>query len=128
MLFYNSLITDSAAGATSYACGKKTYNGAIAVDDNIKAMGTAMEAAKQLGMTTGIVTTSRITHATPASFSSHMIDRDLEEEIAEQQATMQNIDLLFGGGRQKYIQREDGQNLLDVMDERGYKTITTLER
>ena len=121
-----SLITDSAAGATAYACGIKTYNGAIAVDDNIKAQGTSMEAAKQLGYTTAIVTTSRITHATPASFSSHMPDRDLEEDIAEQQATQQEVDLLFGGGLQKYTERKDGQNLFTVMQGRGYETIQTL--
>lgn len=86
-----------------------------------------MEAAKKLGMTTGIVTTSRVTHATPASFSSHMNDRDFEEEIAEQQATVQELDILFGGGLQKYTQREDQQNLLNIMKERGYQTIQTLE-
>jgi len=123
----SSLITDSAAGATAYSCGIKTYNNAIAVNDDVKAAATAMEAAKALGMTTAIVTTSRITHATPASFSSHMSDRDYEEEIAEQQATLQEVDLLFGGGLQKYTKREDGQNLLDVMSQRGYQTITTLQ-
>jgi len=122
-----SLITDSAAGATAYACGLKTYNNAIAVDDNIKAQGTAMEAAKEQGMTTAIVTTSRITHATPASFSSHMSDREYEEEIADQQAKNQSVDLLFGGGLQKYTNREDGQNLFATMQDRGYQTIQTYD-
>jgi len=121
-----SLVTDSAAGATAYACGKKSYNGAIAVDDNMKPMGTAMEAAKALGWTTGIVTTSRITHATPASFSSHTSDREYEEDIAEQQATEQYVDILFGGGLQKFTDREDDQDLFTVMNGRNYTTIQTL--
>jgi len=123
-----SLITDSAAGATAYACGQKTYNGAIAVDPEEKPIATAMEAAKYQGMTTAIVTTSRITHATPASFSSHITWRDLEEEIALQQATLQKVDLLFGGGLQMYTEREDGLNLLQTMhDDSGYQTITTYD-
>lgn len=55
-----------------------------------------------------------------------MSDRDYEEEIAEQQATMQEVDILFGGGLQKYQNREDGQNLFEVMENRGYQTIQTL--
>jgi len=77
-------------------------------------------------MTTAIVTTSRITHATPAAFSSHVSERNMEEEIAYQQANDQNVDLLFGGGQQMYLQRADGENLFDTMEERGYSTITTI--
>lgn len=47
------MIADSASGATSYSCGIKTYNEAIAVDDNYKACGTTMEAAKIHGYLTG---------------------------------------------------------------------------
>jgi hypothetical protein len=92
----SNTITDSAAGATAFSCAMKTYNAAIAVDDNLvseflisinrlththtlslssasrqKACGTVLEAAKRKGMATGLVATSRITHATPASFSAH---------------------------------------------------------
>lgn len=120
------MITDSAAGATAYSCGIKTYNGAIAVDPQGKAQATAMEAAKALNYRTAIVTTSRITHATPASFSSHTSHRDFEEDIADQQARNQSVDILFGGGLQKFTDRYDGANLLDVMIQRGYQTLTTL--
>ncbi|KAJ1651299.1 vacuolar alkaline phosphatase, partial [Coemansia sp. RSA 25] len=68
----DSLVTDSAAGATAFSCLIKTYNGAIAVADDKMPCGTVLEAAKlQRGMLTGLVATSRITHATPASFSAH---------------------------------------------------------
>eukprot|EP01094_Clydonella_sp_ATCC50884_P025328 TRINITY_DN6614_c0_g1_i1.p1 TRINITY_DN6614_c0_g1~~TRINITY_DN6614_c0_g1_i1.p1 ORF type:complete len:513 (+),score=170.91 TRINITY_DN6614_c0_g1_i1:97-1635(+) len=127
----SSDITDSAAGATAYSCALHSYNGAIAVTDTTppKACGTVMEAAKREGMVTAAVVTSRITHATPASYMSHMSHRDYEEEIAEQIARNQSVDLLFGGGRAKfspaYGRRKDDADLLEEMRERGYQVITT---
>lgn len=102
----SSLVTDSAAGATAYACGIKSYNGAIGVDPDHKPRGTILEAAKLAGMPTGLIVTSRITHATPASFSAHVVHRDMENEIAEFQLGVYPgyklghvVDVLFGGGR-----------------------------
>ncbi len=66
----------------------KSYNGAIAVDDNRKPCATVLEAAQKKGMKTGLVATSRITHATPASFAAHVVDRDMEDEIAEQEVNL----------------------------------------
>ena len=60
-----------------------------------------MEAAKRRGMHTGAVVTSRITHATPASFTAHAKDRALEEFIAFQQID-HGFDVLMGGGFDKY--------------------------
>ena len=64
---------------------------------------TLLEAAYQNGYKTGLVATSRITHATPGSFAAHVVDRDLEAAIAVQEtgqyALGQNVDLMFGGGR-----------------------------
>ena len=77
----SSLITDSAAGATAFSCGLKSYNGAIGVDQHGKACGTVLEAAKRQGMLTGLVVTSRITHATPAAFSAHVLGRNDEVNI-----------------------------------------------
>lgn len=57
-----------------------------------------MEAAKSIGMKTGLVATSRITHATPAAFSAHVIDRDMEAYIAQQQVERSTADVMFGGG------------------------------
>jgi alkaline phosphatase len=71
--------------------------------------------------------TSRITHATPAAFSSHVEHRDQEYDIAYQQANNQSLDVLFGGGLEKYTSRPDGVNLLQVMQQRGYQTMTTLQ-
>ncbi|KJE97608.1 alkaline phosphatase [Capsaspora owczarzaki ATCC 30864] len=94
----SSLVTDSAAGATAYACRKKAVNGYVGVDSLDKPCGTLMEAAIARGMRTGVVVTSRITHATPASFTSHVLDRDNEALIAVQQLGT-GVDLYMGGGR-----------------------------
>ena len=48
-----NLVTDSAAGATTFACGKKTYNEAVAVDVDKKPLGTILETAQKRGMKTG---------------------------------------------------------------------------
>ncbi|KAG6611730.1 Alkaline phosphatase [Phytophthora cinnamomi] len=77
-----SYITDSAAAATAYATGFKTYDSAIAVDTFEQPLGTVLEAAKARGMVTGMVVTCRVTHATPASFAAHVVDRDSEDDIA----------------------------------------------
>lgn len=107
----SSLVTDSAAGATAFACSLKTYNGAIGVDPQQQPCGTVLEAAKAKGYKTGLVVTSRITHATPASFSAHVTHRDMENQIAMQQignyTLGRNLDLMFGGGRCQFLPRTD---------------------
>ncbi|KAI8904882.1 alkaline-phosphatase-like protein [Gorgonomyces haynaldii] len=99
----SSLVTDSAAGATAFACALKSYNGAISVDPQGKPCGTVLEAAKEQGLFTGLVATSRITHATPATFSSHVASRASEADIAMQQignyTLGRRVDLMFGGGK-----------------------------
>jgi alkaline phosphatase len=104
-----SLITDSAAAATAYSTGYKTYDAAIAVDNATQPLGTILEAAKARGMVTGMIVTSRVTHATPASFAAHIHERDLEDEIATQYVNNKNLDFLLGGGARhfKAAQLED---------------------
>ena len=75
-------VTDSAAGATALATGVKSYNGAISVDVNKKPLLTVLEWAKQQGKRTGVVVTSRINHATPASYLSHNESRRNYDELA----------------------------------------------
>ncbi|CAH7685413.1 alkaline-phosphatase-like protein [Phakopsora pachyrhizi] len=106
----NSLITDSAAGATAFSCALKTYNGAIGVEPKEqKPCGTVLEAAKHRGYLTGLVATSRITHATPASFYAHVIDRDMETKIAKfligDGPLGRSVDLAFGGGRRFFTSK-----------------------
>ncbi|KAI8992359.1 alkaline-phosphatase-like protein [Pilobolus umbonatus] len=99
----SSLVTDSAAGATAISCNIKTFNRAVAVDASKYPCGTLLESAKHVRhMLTGLVVTSRMTHATPAAFSSHVDDRDNENKIAIHQIgdnpLGRSVDLMFGGG------------------------------
>ncbi|PVU99722.1 hypothetical protein BB559_000444 [Furculomyces boomerangus] len=133
----SSLITDSAAGATAFSCGIKSYNGAIAVDDIKRPCGTLLEAAKLKGMKTGLVATSRITHATPGSFSSHVVNRDMEDLIAEYQIGNYSlgrvVDLMLGGGKCHFLPstvqgscRADTRDLLLEAKQNGFSLINSL--
>ncbi|TMP76687.1 alkaline phosphatase, partial [Pseudoalteromonas phenolica] len=78
----HTYVTDSAAGATALSSGHKSYNGAIAVDTAKKPVKTMLEIAKEQGMTTALVATSQINHATPASFAAHNESRRNYDDIA----------------------------------------------
>ncbi|MEM1043762.1 MAG: alkaline phosphatase [Bacteroidota bacterium] len=116
----DSRVTDSAASATAYAAGVRTYNGAIGVDTLRRPVGTILEAAEARGMATGLVVTSRVTHATPASFAAHVPNRWMEEVIAVQLMEA-GVEVLFGGGRRFFVPeaeggaRTDGRSLLAEM-------------
>lgn len=103
----NSLVTDSAAGATAFSCGFKSYNGAISVLPDHTPCGTVLEAAKRAGYMTGLVVTTRITDATPACFAAHANRREYEDLIAEQMIGHyplgRVVDLMIGGGRCHFL-------------------------
>lgn len=111
------LVTDSAAAATALACGFKTVNGAVSVDPQGKPFGTLLEAAEARGLATGMVVTCRLTHATPACFGAHALNRGQEDSIAAQ-LLEQEIELLLGGGARHFLPRgaggtrDDGRDLL----------------
>ncbi len=114
------LITDSAAGATAFACGCKTYNGAIGMTAQKKPCYTILEEAEAFGLATGMVTTSSITHATPASFIAHARDRTYMEEIAAY-FLKTDIDLFIGGGMRYFVARAtDKRNLSQELIDKGY--------
>ncbi|KAJ3376213.1 hypothetical protein GGF31_000280 [Allomyces arbusculus] len=131
----DSWITDSASAATAYACGIKTFNAGIAVDPKNRPCATVLEAAKAAGYTTALVATSRITHATPAGWSAHVIERDWEDIIAAQQigdnVLGRSVDLMFGGGRKFFIPksksgsgRNDERDLfVEAKEKYGWKSI-----
>lgn len=76
-------VTDSASAATAMSAGVKTYNAAIAVDNDRSNVKTVLEAAKEQGKSTGLVATSEITHATPAAFGAHDETRKNMNGIAD---------------------------------------------
>ncbi|CAH2214585.1 alkaline phosphatase [Tepidibacter aestuarii] len=137
----NSLVTDSAAAGTALATGNKTNNGVIAKTPDGKDVTTLIEEAERNGKATGIVTTTRLTHATPASFASHNISRNNENEIALDYLDS-GVDFFAGGGARHFLpqgwvdampsigksKRTDDRNLLSEFDDQGYKVFYGAEQ
>ena len=135
----SGVITDSAASGTAFATGNKTYNGAISVTNEkaAKPVASILEAAKAEGKGTGLISTARITHATPAVYASHVRSRNNENAIASQFLDAE-IDVLIGGGESYFVsdkteavfgkaKREDGRSLIDEFKDKGYATANTKE-
>lgn len=123
----NDLITDSAAGATAFSAGVKTYNGAIGVDTDTMPVTTILEEAEERGLATGLVATSSITHATPAAFIAHVKSRKQMEDIALF-FLRTDIDLFVGGGLRYFTDRsQDERNLVEELREKGWQVHTHLE-
>jgi alkaline phosphatase len=117
----DNLVTDSAAGATAFASGIKTYNGAVGVDVDTAAKVTILELAEKQGLATGLLSTSSITHATPASFIAHVAKRAYMEDIATYFLETE-IDFFMGGGKAYFDQREkDDRNLYQELQTKGYQ-------
>lgn len=135
----DSLITDSAPAATAFATGKKSNTKLVGVlpyratlpgaeaseEEKYRPFATVLEAAKLKGKSTGLIATSNIQHASPAGYSAHTGNRSDYNDIAMQQV-YQDIDVVFGGGRQYLLPeqnggvRKDGKNLEMTLKERGY--------
>ncbi len=129
----NALVTDSAAAGTALATGFKTNNGMISVLPDGAPVETILEAAQKLGKAAGLVTTTTITHATPASFGSHVASRGSEADIAPQYIE-KKIDVLLGGGREFFIakpvpgsRRTDDRDPLTEARKAGYAIVETRE-
>ena len=112
-------ITDSAAGATAFATGTRSYNGAISVDTNEKVLTTLVEIAEQNKIKTGLVATSSITHATPACFYAHVKSRGLAEEIARY-LPKSGVDFFAAGGLQFFNKRSDNINYFVELQKKGF--------
>jgi len=123
----DDFITDSAAGGTAISCGVKTYNGAIGVDADTLAVKTILEEAEEKGLSTGLVSTSAITHATPASFIAHQPFRGMYEAIAADFLNT-DIDVIIGGGVAHFTQRADKRNLLKELQDKGYEVELEMDK
>jgi len=120
-------ITDSAAAATAMSAGIKTYNAAIGVDNDGSSVKTVLEAAKEKGKSTGLVATSEITHATPASYGAHDVNRKNMNAIADDYYDEMikgghKIDVMLGGGLSNFV-RED-RDLTKQFQKDGYSYVT----
>jgi alkaline phosphatase len=141
----DSVIADSAPAASAFATGVRTGDAFISVGPpeltlsvvprpdpelRYRPVATVLEGAKLLGKSTGIVATSRVSHATPAAYMAHVASRNREDDIMEQ-AVYQNVDVVFGGGKRHLLgkrdggKRADGENLIDVLKERRYQIVET---
>jgi alkaline phosphatase len=98
-----SPITDSAAGASAWATGQRTYNGAISVDVDGKPLPTLGAQAKRAGKATGLVTTAQVTDASPAAFFASTPDRAVQDEIARQYLVNSRPDVILGGGEDWWL-------------------------
>jgi alkaline phosphatase len=114
----NNRVTDSAASATALACGVKTNNQMIAQDPAGTPLQTILEVAHASSYGTGLVTTTRITHATPGSFAAHVKHRYNEGGIAEQLSTKGYPEVLIGGGAKKFKAEH-----LDAFRANGYEVV-----
>lgn len=128
----DEFVSGSAATGTSLATGYKTNSDMIALlPDGTPAL-TILEAARDSGMSTGLVATVTITHATPAAFAAHTHDRDLEAEIAVQ-LLESKVNVLLGGGRALFkpgvsgykFTRTDDRDLIIEARSVGYEYIET---
>lgn len=117
---YDNLVTDSAAGATAFAAGKKTYNNAIGVSHDTLPLYTILQECADKGYATGLVATSSIVHATPAAFFAHAASREYYEEIAADFLDAP-VDLAIGGGKTYFDKREfDQRDLVTELQAKGY--------
>ncbi|EKE82105.1 alkaline phosphatase [Idiomarina xiamenensis] len=124
-------VTDSAAGATALATGVKSYNGAIGVDANKHPQQTLMELAREQGWSTAAVSTSQVTHATPASFFTHHPSRKMYDAIADSLATpiadgQWSFDVLLGGGYDNF--NRDDKNWLPELKRQGMTVVTEFDQ
>ena len=122
----NNYVTDSAAGGTALACGQKTDNGMIGVTPDGSPIYSTLHILAQNGWATGLVVTSSITDATPASFVAHQPKRSMHEEIAADFMTY-TPDIFVGGGRKYFDERKDDRNLLTELAGNGYDVADNLD-
>lgn len=121
----DGLVTDSAASATAMACGVKTNNGMIGMTPEGAEVPSVLHQAENMGWATGVIATSRITHATPASFVAHHPDRNDEEAIALDYLDVE-LELLIGGGEDKFRDRRDHRDVLGELEAGGMRVVRSV--
>ena len=121
-------ITDSAAGGTAIAIGKKTNNGVVGMDPDSIPVPSMLDLFAEQGKKTGVVVTCAVTHATPADFIAHNITRKDNEGIALEISEKQGLDVLFGGGRKYFTERQDSLDLIGKMWENGWNIFDSLSQ
>lgn len=124
----SAIVTDSAAAASSWGCGQRVVNGRINMDEEERPLKPIMKIFRDAGKATGLVTTTTVTHATPAGFSANVMRRNDEALIAEQYLE-RGYDVLLGGGSRFFDpdEREDGRDMFAEYAGAGYKVVRKRE-
>jgi alkaline phosphatase len=122
----DNYITDSAAGGTALACGVKTNNGMIGMKPDGSVVSSIIEIAHKHGLATGVVSTSAVTHATPASFVAHNAGRGNYEDIAKD-FLKGTVDLFLGGGENHFRARKDSLDLTVALKNQGFDVVYNLD-
>ena len=121
-------ITDSAAGGSAIATGKKTRNGMIGMTPDSIPVPSMLDYFAGQGKKTGVVVTCYVAHATPAAFIAHNINRKNYEEIALEISERDDINVLIGGGKKHFTERKDAINLVDKMWEKGWNVYDSISQ
>ena len=103
----NAIVTDSASSGTAFSTGIKTNNRALGVDVNGNPVENITEILDRSGFVSSVISTSEVTHATPAAFVAHASSRYLSDEISIQMSNSK-IKNILGGGRKFFMAEEDG--------------------
>ena len=129
MASLNSLVTGSASAASSWGCGNRINNGAVNISPDDEEYKPILPIARDAGKATGLVTTTEVTHATPAGFSANVPERGMQDEIARQYLERE-FDVILGGGYQHFDpeHREDGRNLFSEFEEKGYQVLRSKDQ
>ena len=113
-----AMVVDSASSATQLATGQLSPSEAIGLDKEGNPAETVLEKAKAMGKATGLVSDTRLTHATPASFAAHQPHRSMENKIAENMLAT-DVDVMLSGGIRYWIPKsvnEKGDTYKQVVD------------
>lgn len=120
----NSVVTDSAAASSAWGSGSRVINGVLnQLPDGVN-LRTIYELFQQASWKRGLVTTTEITHATPAGFVANCSTRSSAEDIAWQYL-QRRVEVLLGGGRKFFEsdKRKDKRDLLREFRDAGYEVM-----
>ena len=116
-------VPDSAAAGTAMSTGHKVYNGAIAMNEEGEELDSVLDIAESKNMATGVISSNTVTDATPGAFIASVEDRGMGAEIARQ-ALENEVDIMFGGGREDFMEEEAGEDLIAKAEEDGYQYVS----
>ncbi|WP_118196222.1 alkaline phosphatase [Albibacterium indicum] len=120
----NALVTDSAAGSSSWGGGVRVNNGALNVNPDGSFNKPILQKFKEAGKSVGCVTSVPITHATPAGFCVNVASRGDQSIIAEEYLKLE-FDVMMGAGSEFFSaeDRKDRVDLFRKFSQKGYSVV-----